>query len=452
MHQKEKRLRCALWVAVAAVVFAASFLANRLTPYLADDFRYMFHVGTGQRITGLGDLISSQVVHYFQWGGRSVAHTLAQVFLALPSKWVFDVCSAGVFTALILLLYKHSVGDKGQFSPLLLIFPPLLWFTLPVGLFGQCLLWLTGACNYLWTGLVLLAFMLPYRRITDPQNSLSGTHVGIKAAGMLLLGLIAGWCNENTSGAAILFAMGCLLWRWWKKKTVPVWSLFGLAGSVTGFLFLILAPGNYVRAANYEFAGGFLTVLPGRTVAATRIFWTNGRSLCLLFVLLCFLIAVQRQSWKCQLLGVWYFVCGIACNYAMVLAPEYIDRAYFGVHLFLLLACGRQMAQLLKGPLLRGAKPVLAIVAVLLCAWAAKQSIPFYGESLRVTQATEAVYEDIAEQKAAGKRDVQVDCVICYNARCAGAYLAILSEDPSYWINEYFARWQGVDSVTGIRP
>ena len=451
-HSARETGKRLLWFGGLFAVYAATLLANYLTPYMADDFRYMFHVGTGERIASLGDVIGSQAAHYFQWGGRSVAHSLAQIFLALPSKVWFDVCSALVLSAFMLLLYKHSVGDKGGFCPLLLVFPPLLWFTLPVTLFGQCLLWLTGACNYLWTGCLILAFLLPYRRLFDPSVVLSSTRIAFKAAGMLLLGLAAGWCNENTSGAAVLFVAGCLIWRRLEKKPLPAWSLTGLAGGAVGFLVLIAAPGNYVRAGNYGPAGGLLASLPGRIAVSTRILWQNGGSLCLAFAVLCLLVAVQRQPWRCQVLGLWYFVCGVACNYAMVLAPEYVDRAYFGVYLFLLLACGRQLAQLLRGGLARGVRAALLAAALLACAWTAVQSLPFYSDSLRVARETRLVYADLADQRAAGVRDAKAACVLTYNARCAGAYLAILSEDPTYWINEYFARWQGFDSVTGVRP
>lgn len=61
-------------VAVSGVLF---FVLNALAPLYCDDYLYAFHYGTGAPIASLGDVFSSQYVHYFTWGGRTVAHIFA---------------------------------------------------------------------------------------------------------------------------------------------------------------------------------------------------------------------------------------------------------------------------------------------------------------------------------------------------------------------------------------
>ncbi len=215
---------------VPAVVFLFMLVLNFFTPFTRDDYRYMFHFGTGEKITGVLDIFSSQYVHYFTINGRAVTHFLAQLFLFLP-RFVFVVLNAAAYTALGFLIYVHMSYGK-QKSPYLLGYIYIgMWFLLPA--FGETVLWTDGASNYLWGTIIVLSYLLPLRMYAVREGVLK-TKLAIPL--MLLMGVIAGWCNENTSGMAIFFTIIMLLMYKCSHKKIPLWSISGLIGLLIGFV------------------------------------------------------------------------------------------------------------------------------------------------------------------------------------------------------------------------
>ena len=98
---------------VAGLVFCWMLLLNCLTPYLADDYTFAYAFDTGERLHSLPQLISSLVFHYHEWSGRVIVKFFAQGFTMFP-KLLFNVCNAGMFMALGLVLYKLAVGRRSQ--------------------------------------------------------------------------------------------------------------------------------------------------------------------------------------------------------------------------------------------------------------------------------------------------------------------------------------------------
>ena len=94
-------LRRAIFLLVLALIGCVMLLLNAHTPLMMDDYDYSFSWSTGERVSGLVDVIASQAVHYRLWGGRSVVHTLAQLFLLL-GKPVFNVANAAMYILLLL--------------------------------------------------------------------------------------------------------------------------------------------------------------------------------------------------------------------------------------------------------------------------------------------------------------------------------------------------------------
>lgn len=162
MAQIKKNLSSRMFRLVAGLVFCWMLLLNCLTPYLADDYTFAYAFDTGERLHSLPQLISSLVFHYHEWSGRVIVKFFAQGFTMFP-KLLFNVCNAGMFMALGLVLYKLAVGRRSQkadWLALALIYAAL-WEISPV--FGQTNLWMCGACNYLWATVGCCAFLLPWR-------------------------------------------------------------------------------------------------------------------------------------------------------------------------------------------------------------------------------------------------------------------------------------------------
>lgn len=231
---------------ITLVIFSSMFILNFLSPYVMDDFHYSFGLN-GNKITSVSDIFSFQIWHYFNWGGRTIAHTLAQFFLA-NNKLIFDIINSAIYTGLIFLIYRLCKGDNKENPKLLAMIHLILWFVAPV--FGQSFIWITGSCNYLWTSFFIILFLTQIQR--------NKTHGKVGLGLVFISGLLAGWSNEN-SGLGCLVA--ALLLAHTKEASDKLLSFkkssltqkIGVAGCVAGYFLLICAPGNYMRL---EVAGG----------------------------------------------------------------------------------------------------------------------------------------------------------------------------------------------------
>ena len=235
-------------------IYLLFWYLNYCTPLIFDDYVYSFmfydtSMGnplpeTAMRIAGVKDIVLSQWNHYFFWGGRTVAHTLAQFFL-WQGKSVFAFVNAACF--ILLLLEINWIADRGKisfcFSEETFLFTAGLLWVFSIGL-GDVFVWLTLSCNYLWTTVILLGFLLIY-----VHHYFFGTLL-LKSKGLLFLfGLFAGWTNENT----VCFVILALLYYFFSlhKRGLSLQKngdlLYGFAGLCTGYLLLMFAPGNYMR-------------------------------------------------------------------------------------------------------------------------------------------------------------------------------------------------------------
>ena len=96
--------RCGLLIAMTAV-FIVMFVLNCMTPYLVDDYGYMYSYADGTRVRTISGLIQSMYQHCFKVNGRVVAHTLEQAFLMVP-KAVFNLANALMFLFVIYSGYR----------------------------------------------------------------------------------------------------------------------------------------------------------------------------------------------------------------------------------------------------------------------------------------------------------------------------------------------------------
>ena len=243
-------------VIVLLILFLFFYINNYLHPMsFGDDYLYSF-IWTGQpmavplpdnvtRVSSWSDLIHSQWLLYFSWGGRVIGQTLTQFFIWL-GKDVFNFFNALAGTILVAELYwcsnKGNVNFNLNAGRVCFIFFSLWAFTPS---FNPVFLWLTGACIYLWPAIFLLAFLLPYiRKYYDFNHTIAwGSSYNI---GIFLLGVVAGCGNENAVCWIIIILFLFLFW-YRNNRGKENWLYTGVTGLVIGYALLILAPGNMVR-------------------------------------------------------------------------------------------------------------------------------------------------------------------------------------------------------------
>ncbi len=280
---------------ILLLTFGMMYILNKNTHFTSDDFRYNFMYESFmpndgvQRLSSFSDIIKSMYNHYFMWGGRITAHTLVQFFLMFDKQF-FNIINSIAFVGLAVLVYLHSNVSKKINIPLLIGIIFSLWFFIPQ--FGLTVLWVSGAGNYLWCTIIILLFLLPYRKYLENEHSFKDNTlnfilmiiIGILAGWtnentggamilltmlfiayykfenehsfkdntlnfilMIIIGILAGWTNENTGGAMILLTMLFIAYYKLKNVKIPNWAFSGFVSSCIGFGLLVLAPGNNAR-------------------------------------------------------------------------------------------------------------------------------------------------------------------------------------------------------------
>lgn len=416
------------WIAVIILCFAPILILNILTPIISDDYTYLFIWGELARVQSLSDVVQSQINHYFAWGGRSVVHFIAQVLLLLPSA-LADVLNSLVFSIYAFLVYLHIKG-RGEGSISLYVLVNLaIWCFQPV--IGDTVLWLTGAANYLWGTVIILLFLLPFRFYDGNKAGVASMIVASLV--MLLLGVIAGWTNENTAGAMILLAFFFIIRYKSKGCEIPVWSFAGLLGAVAGYCFMILAPGNYERGG--DAASLSLFILAFRFVNWTLTFIYNCAPLVMLALIL--FIVHNHFHKECKnegvKLGLIYVLGAIAAVYAMLFAPSFPRRALFGVVTFLIIGGGIWFYRLdFQKPFLRQirfAAMMFGIVYFLFTFYVAVREINAYRDI-------------VAEREVAIHQAKEAGIAVCEFERYDGG-LYIHGEDPFSQVS--MSRYYGIE-------
>lgn len=307
-------------------IFILMLILNTLTPIIADDFAYQFITGTTSKVNNLADVFISQYKHYFLWGGRTIAHILAQSFLIAP-KYIFNIMNSFIYVLLIYLIYYLTTNRK---NPLLLILIHFLIFYI-TPLFGKDYLWETGAFNYLWTTVIILLLLAYHKKNEKAEDS------KLRIFLLFLVGIIAGWTNENTS-----FALLCILLikqfdeKIIQKKSIQKWKIASLVGVLTGFILLISAPGNYIRASRISENTSFLIKYTKRLIDCTYGL-VNYIPIILISILVLFTYAHYKKR-KISTDFYSYFIGGIISVYVMIASPLFPMRAWSGIVIYFILA------------------------------------------------------------------------------------------------------------------
>ena len=418
----------ALLALVLLLIGASMLLLNLHTPLMMDDYDYSFSWATGERLAGIGDIFSSQAAHYRLWGGRSVVHFLAQLFLYL-GKPVFNFANTAMYLLLLLEL-TDLAGRRGEGLDwrMPLIAHALLMLT---PFFGMVFLWLDGACNYLWgTALALLPLVLL-------KSEREG---GFFAAGFsrvwlaLPLSFLAGWTNENTACGVLAAVLLLTLRDWLTGRRIRAWRWAALGAQALGVALLLLAPGNFARAGEASSRGLLMEMLYRFAVTTYCLLRYAGVSAVLTGLAL---LAARRRGravrceWLCVLAG-----AALLGAYALVGSPQISDRSFTAVLTLMIAALLTALSDLNEKLDWRN----LAAMAVLaVCVAAASAG------ALRDVKAQEAAWrvqtEAIEAAAAAGETDVTVSPV---PQRTRFTMAITLAAEPDDWPNSTLGKYYGV--------
>ncbi len=428
-------------------IFAAILYLNWYTPYVADDFA---KAETAFAIHSADDFVSKFITFYKNWGGRIWGEVFTWTFLLIP-KNIFNVINSLGYIILVLLLYFNILGRCRLSGSLFVAINFALLACLPA--FGQDILWLCGAANYLWASIVPL-FILALCRFyyEKPYKSFSNPFI---IAAIFLLSIFAGWGIELLSVGLIVIIIGYMMLYHDKYGAVPLFSKVSLIGVFIGSALLWFAPGNFVRAAAEHFSPHITTKLLRIIRNVLVMGWLDSNLLlCMAFGLLCFIVVSNRK-----MLSAVYVIGAMTSAASLGVIEPMKTRTYFVPVIFMIVAVGIMYTEFsnektTKKISLETLRKLKTFIAIFLVAgsiglfWEARDGVIDYAQQWNETMAI------INEQKSTGNLDVLVNDIPPRNRFCAGWRLSYIHDDPKFWVNRSISRFYGINTIkiSIIRP
>lgn len=464
------RREALLFGGAVCLSFVMILIFNMLTPYMSDDLAFLN--GLKEQGTSLTDVIRQCYVQYCSENGRAVTHFILRMFLTMP-KPVFNVCNSMAFVGLTLILYLN-VDTKKRYD--LRLFAGLTCLVWIFGVsFAQTVLWAAGACNYLWGSLIILGYVSVYRLALQKEIARSESYQAkpVSIVQMILpaillygFGVLAGWCNENTSGGGFLLAVyflmeyagmitdtGLCLQKKKRRSDRPIrlYMITGLLGQITGMILMVIAPGNRLRTdtmSDENFTGIMKYV--ARFQKITLVVKEEFLILILAAILLYLICRAQGKTrWQLRrpilFFGLFWIV-----DYVLVMAPPTQSRAFFGAGLLLIIAIGELFGQVCEDTaVIKAVKEWLVIGMLVFLAFS---YIENGTDLIRIYRESMERWNYLEEAGNAGTEgtilvpQLRPDFETPYSE----AYGCDLQEDEKYWINHMYAAYFGVDWISAI--
>ena len=305
-----------------AVLLIIQFIAHRITPFMRDDLWYSTNLVTGEKVRSLGDIIESQIWHYFNWGGRSINHALLQAVLATGEV------AADVFNILATIILGFVIFKTARAkNPLMYLLCEALIVAFNASLFFS-MLWESGSVNYLYSTSWILLYVMVILKEMDFKSEKTSKAGIAEYFWIIPLALIAGWSTENMGPTCFVLTVGVIIFLAIKKKKIPFYLYEGAFLTLVGSALLILAPGNFVRNQFVEKAS-FMSIIRGRIDS----FLLSGCG----FLLPSFLFAIILLVIQIYIIkeikprDIALFAFAVIAQGAMILSPAYPQRASFGI-------------------------------------------------------------------------------------------------------------------------
>lgn len=337
---QRRGLNTLFWIILFLVGLVCMWRTQRAVPIMMDDEWYSTVLFAERPLASPGDILQAQIWHYNNWGGRTVAHTIAQLILLYLSEPVADALNVAMIVLLAWMI-NAVTGERR-----------LAFVTLTVGLlhglnanWKMSMYWQTGACNYLYTTVILLAFLWLYLRQAETE---AGREIPGSILWAAVLGLLSGWTNENMGSAVWVLTVAVMLLRRRRKQPVRLWMPLGSLCCLIGSVLMIIAPGNSVRSAEVASSQyGVLWQIFLRMYGVCKGAWEYLFPVLLVTAALVFLnvCVLGNRLRERELL----LLAGALLSWgAMALSPHYPDRASFGTMCLLLCVALSQAGAVLR--------------------------------------------------------------------------------------------------------
>lgn len=433
-----KKIRLLLFAFCFVVIAVTMFRLNRLTLWVVDD---LLKEQAARNIHNFNQLFALAHNFYLGWGGRVWGEIYAQLFLMIP-KPAFNYINTFGYMLLLLLIQWNILGKWKLYPGLLIFIHFSLLLCLPA--FGQDVLWISGAANYMWASLFPLLFLGLWR--SYQANPSPKFNHPLSQLIILLLGVFAGWANENVSVALLMIALGYMYIYRKDLSTIPRFAYAGTLGLFIGSLALWLAPGNFVRFAAEKHSKSIFHMV--------HMLYGNMKALvdpsATLFLVIAFVLLLLGVKNIKKAVAVNFFVGAIASSLAFSVVGQIYNRVFFGLTVLLIIAVGILYVQCANSLKARKLQCVVAIFLLL-------GSLGFYQQARAgIKEYADRWHENvqiIQQEKDHGNMDVFINPVPPKNKFCATYGLDDIKpqDENKHWLNTGVAKFYGIHTIQTVK-
>jgi len=271
--------------------------------------------------------------------------------LALLGEWqiaVFRVLNSCVFVGLNLLaadfakrkldarvtfgdssvnMVGNSINVENERPTWMLFLISFYLFWIFVWTLGETTLWLVGSVHYLW----ILFFVLFFLRLSIALYTRNSFPILILH---ILLGFFAGCGYESTSLSGLIMFLFLFFKRRRTFREIS-WQLPGFLAYLGGYILLVAAPGNMVRAEAIDVGEKFFSMLVSNFLPYVMLHVYSWEVLLLLLILV---LAAFKKGSRIDWLT-WLFVgAGFFNNGLMLASPTLPLRSSFSSSAFFIYA------------------------------------------------------------------------------------------------------------------
>lgn len=443
------------YIMVVVVLFIIIYIMNIYTPMMTDDFSYSFSWMTGKRIHRVGDVITSMEAHYYKWGGRVITSGLSQIFL-MNDKAIFNVINTITMLLLIFLVAYHGKGSlkKLNIHNVLLSFALIFLFT-PA--FGQSYLWIVGCSTYLYGLVLLLIFLVPYHDIVHKKRKSLIKYILIPI--QLVLGFLVGETVENFSVSVVTIMICVSIYCIVFNKSEISYSFSGLIGTIAGCIFLLRAPGTYIRLDQSGHIS-IMSAIKNFIFIFLYIFQEFGIIL-LGIIVAVFLIYEQNKSYKQNNkdqvgnilkkynVEIMFILGFMAVSFSMIVSPERPDRIWSAALIYLIILLFNFWDKIIFKDADRIKKIFVLCNGVVLVIVMSVWINAYFGLKNTYYENKNRGYQ-IYETKRKGIHEVRLLPIKGYSKYSCFSIEGDLKYDAKQWPNSAIAKYYGVKRVIRI--
>ena len=209
---------------------------------------------------------------YYNWGGRILYAVCFLNPLLKINFSLYMIIQAFVLTGIVYLIYKISTyytdNKKNVWVIPIVIF--ILYNLIDLVYLKQGIYWASASVLYIWPLLPLFTYMFYYIKLCDKIRNNKKVKYKLILPILFILNFFATFSQEQIGIALIAFEMFYIILHHIKQiKKFLLIDLTNLFVSITSYLFLFCAPGNWKRMdTNREFAslsffGKIINKFPG---------------------------------------------------------------------------------------------------------------------------------------------------------------------------------------------